>query len=95
MKKLLSCIVACAMMISILGINAYAAEREIQSEAPMITEEVAQIIASYFLRDYQDEAGCCWDTNTAIVNSVIMYNLEEEISAYSFELATSGVESGC
>ena len=94
MKKLLSCIVACAMMISILGINAYAAEREIQSEAPMITEEVAQIIASYFLRDYQDEAGCCWDTNTAIVNSVIMYNLEEEISAYSFELATSGVESG-
>ena len=45
MKKLLSCIVACAMMISILGINAYAAEREIQSEAPMITEEVAQIIA--------------------------------------------------
>ena len=44
MKKLLSCIVACAMMISILGINAYAAEREIQSEAPMITEEVAQIM---------------------------------------------------
>ena len=38
MKKLLSCIVACAMMISILGINAYAAEREIQSEAPMITD---------------------------------------------------------
>ena len=94
MKKLLSCIVAYDMMISILGINAYAVEREIQSEAPMITEEVAQIIASYFLRDYQDEAGCCWDTNTAIVNSVIMYNLEEEISAYSFELATSGVESG-
>lgn len=60
----------------------------------LISEEVAQIMAGYFIRDYQSMPDTTWSSDTKIMDTVTLYHPDGNVSAYSFELQTNGVDTG-
>ena len=59
-----------------------------------IPENVAEIIASFFVRDFQSMPDTMWTSETEIANVVTMYDVDGSVSAYSCELETAGDETG-
>ena len=97
MRKMFSCLLACALLLSLLAVNAGAVSNPNTSKETartLIPENVATIIATYFLRDAQTIPDNAWSDNTSISNTVTMYDTTGDVSAYSFELETSGHDSG-
>lgn len=81
---------AAATELAASEIAAYEAETK-----DLITQEVAEIIAGYFIDDCVN-AGMAvnWTSNTAIAKNVPMYDEAGLPSAYSFELTTNGGYNG-
>ena len=97
MRKMFSCLLACALLLSLLAVNAGAVSNPNTSKETartLIPENVATIIATYFLRDAQTIPDNAWSDNTSISNTVTMYDTTGDVSAYSFELETSGHDAG-
>lgn len=60
----------------------------------IISVEVAQYIAEFFIQDMADTGLSTWTENTTVTNIVTMYDEYSNISAYSCELVTNGQDSG-
>lgn len=96
-RKMFSCLLACALLLSLLAFNAGAVSNPNTSKETartLIPENVATIIATYFLRDAQTIPDNAWSDNTSISNTVTMYDTTGDVSAYSFELETAGTDAG-
>lgn len=59
-----------------------------------IPQNVAEVIATYFLRDALSFPNISWSSDTDISSCKTMYDANGNISAYSFELQTNGNDSG-
>ena len=90
-KKLVACFLSVSLVVSLLSFPASAANVSSSSSIP---ENVAEIIASYFVDDYSTMPDSKWTTDTVIVDTVTMYDVDGAVSAYSFELGTYGVDTG-
>lgn len=93
-KKLLSMLLTLVMVFSIIPTAAYAASVDENSSTDTIPQNVAEIIASYFLRDSISLPDISWTANTEISDCEIMYGIDNDVSAYSFELTTDGNDTG-
>lgn len=93
-KRLFSLLVTMVMVFSILPVSSQATNVNSASESNIIPQNVAEIIALYFLRDAVLLPGISWNSSTEISSCEIMYNTIGNISAYSFELSTGTVDSG-
>ena len=89
--KLVACFLSVSLVVSLLSFPASAANVSSSSSIP---ENVAEIIASYFVDDYSTMPDSKWTTDTVIVDTVTMYDVDGAVSAYSFELGTYGVDTG-
>ena len=97
-KRLISLVLAIVMSLSLLATAAFAADTAVGTNIPMDTDitredlfiphDVAREIAKLFLKDALSFPDINWNENTAVVNSVTMYDAEEggDITAYTFEL---------
>ena len=68
-RKMFSCLLACALLLSLLAVNAGAVSNPNTSKETartLIPENVATIIATYFLRDAQTIPDNAWSDNTSI-----------------------------
>lgn len=82
------------MTMSLLTVSAGAVNTSSPQTPASIPEEVAEIMAGYFVRDFQSMPDTIWNSDTVIANAVTMYAPSGEVSAYSFELKTNGVDTG-
>lgn len=92
-RKLLSCLLSLVLVTSLLTVSASAVNDSSLSSttsSTSIPENVAEIIAGYFIQDMLSMPDITWSEETSIVNSQTMYAPDGEISAYSFELQTNG-----
>lgn len=64
------------------------------SQDGLIPENVAYIMATYFVRDAQTMEDSKWNDDTEISDTVTMYDVDGQVSAYSFELETNGKDAG-
>lgn len=97
-RKLLSYLLACSLLLSLLAVSVSAVNSKTSAQTEeaslLIPENVATIIATYFLRDAQSIPDNTWTDTTSISNVVTMYDTTGAISAYSFELETAGTDAG-
>lgn len=96
-RKLLSCLLSLVLVTSFLTVSASAVNDSSLSSttsSTSIPENVAEIIAGYFIQDMLSMPDITWSEETSIVNSQTMYAPDGEISAYSFELQTNGNDNG-
>ena len=96
-RKLLSCLLSLVLVTSLLTVSASAVNDSSLSSttsSTSIPENVAEIIAGYFIQDMLSMPDITWSEETSIVNSQTMYAPDGEISAYSFELQTNGSDNG-
>lgn len=94
-KKAITYLMTFVMLLSLLSVGAGAVNiNSAQTEPPSIPEEVAEIMAMYFVRDAQTIPDNTWTEDTSIADVVTMYNSDDTVSAYSFELKTSGEDAG-
>ena len=96
-RKLLSCLLSLVLVTSLLTVSASAVNDSSLSSttsSTSIPENVAEIIAGYFIQDMLSMPDITWSEETSIVNSQTMYAPDGEISAYSFELQTNGNDNG-
>lgn len=92
--KFFSAISAILAVSMLLSCTAFALDVTPATSAEAIPENVAEIIATYFIRDAQSLPENNWSNETKILACVPMYNIDGSTSAYSFELSTDGKESG-
>ncbi|WP_312281951.1 hypothetical protein [Oscillibacter sp.] len=78
------------MVISVLIFPAQAVSMESPVQPDTIPENVAEIIAINFINESQSFPEISWTADTEINNTVTMYGTDGKVSAYSFELDTSG-----
>lgn len=93
-RKIMSLLLALIMITNIFAIEASATNISDTLTSDLITEEVAEIIASYFVRDEQTLSDIGWTEDTIIADTVTMYGTDGNVSAYSFELETDNAKSG-
>lgn len=93
-KKCLALILSIAIMTGLFITPAAAINIEETGAATRIPENVAEIIASFFVRDFQSMPDTVWTSETEIANVVTMYDVDGSVSAYSCELETAGTETG-
>lgn len=93
-KKCLALILSIAIMTGLFITPAAAINIEETGAATKIPENVAEIIASFFVRDFQSMPDTVWTAETEIANVVTMYDVDGSVSAYSCELETAGAEAG-
>lgn len=93
-RKLLACCLSIVMVVSLLSFPVGAANTPSTETTESIPENVAEIIASYFVDDFRTAPDCTWTADTIVSDSVTMYDVDGSISAYSFELTTNGTDAG-
>lgn len=94
-KKIGACILSLAVMVSTLTVAVGAVSPASEaSQDGLIPENVAYIMATYFVRDAQTMEDSKWNDNTEISDTVTMYDTDGQVSAYSFELETNGKDAG-
>ena len=94
-KKIGACILSLAMMVSTLTVAVGAVSPASEaSQDGLIPENVAYIMATYFVRDAQTMEDSKWNDDTEISDTVTMYDTDGQVSAYSFELETNGKDAG-
>ena len=93
-KKCLALILSIAIMTGLFITPAVAINIEETGAATRIPENVAEIIASFFVRDFQSMPDTVWTSETEIANVVTMHDVDGSVSAYSCELETAGAETG-
>lgn len=95
--KFLSWLLTIALAISLLTVSASAAStssRLSEALSTTISEEVAEIMAGYFVRDMRSMPDTAWTADTIVANTTTMYAPNGEVSAYTFELQTNGTDTG-
>jgi len=90
-RRFLTIFMAAIILVVPINMSAAAVNVSVQYTIPV---EVAEIIATYFVRDAQGMADNQWTSDTAIVDTVTMYDENGAVSAYSFELETGGKDTG-
>lgn len=93
-RKLLACCLSIVMVVSLLSFPVGAANTPSTETTESIPENVAEIIASYFVDDFRTTPDCAWTADTTVSDTVTMYDVDGSISAYSFELTTNGTDTG-
>ena len=93
-QKLLACCLSVVMVVSLLSFPVGAANTPSSETTESIPENVAEIIASYFVDDFRTTPDCAWTADTTVSDTVTMYDVDGSISAYSFELTTNGTDTG-
>lgn len=94
-KKIGACILSLAVMVSTLTVAVGAVSPASEaSQDGLIPENVAYIMATYFVRDAQTMEDSKWNDDTEISDTVTMYDVDGQVSAYSFELETNGKDAG-
>ncbi len=93
-KRLIACCLSVAFVISLLSFTAGAVNTSSVESSSPIPENVAEIIASYFIDDFRATPDSKWTADTTILDTVTMYDVDGTVSAYSFELDTNGTEAG-
>lgn len=93
-RKLLACCLSVVMVVSLLPFPVGAANTPSTETTESIPENVAEIIASYFVDDFRTTPDCAWTADTTVSDTVTMYDIDGSISAYSFELTTNGTDTG-
>ncbi len=93
-KRFLSLLITLVMVFSILPVSSQAVTADSAAEGDVIPQNVAEIIASYFLRDAMQLPDISWNASTEISSCEVMYGTDGNVSAYSFELATNTADSG-
>ena len=84
-KKIGACILSLAMMVSTLTVAVGAVSPASEaSQDGLIPENVAYIMATYFVRDAQTMEDSKWNDDTEISDTVTMYDTDGQVSAYSF-----------
>lgn len=90
MRKMFSCLLACALLLSLLAVNAGAVSNPNTSKETartLIPENVATIIATYFLRDAQTIPDNAWSDNTSISNTVTIPKVHPQPNVQSATLS--------
>lgn len=93
-RKIVSCLIAASIAMGMFSVSAAHATPASTQTTALISEEVAQIMAGYFIRDYQSMPDTTWSSDTKIMDTVTLYHPDGNVSAYSFELQTNGVDTG-
>ena len=93
-KKFIAYLLTGAMLVGLFVIGAGASADVDQAEPIILPEEVASIMATYFIRDAQTMPDSKWTEDTFIANTETMYGSDGTVSAYSFELETAGEDAG-
>lgn len=93
-RKLLSLALALMILLSIAPIvgNAESFDRYVSRD--MIPHNVAEIIALHFLNDSINDPKLSWTSETEIYSCQTMFDVDGNVSAYSFELKTNGCDTG-
>ncbi len=92
--KVLKCCLSVVMVVSLFSVPVSAAGAPSAETTEYIPENVAEIIASYFVDDICAMPDSKWTSDTVVSNSVTMYDTDGAVSAYSFELTTNGRDTG-
>ena len=98
-KKIISIMMTAVMIFSMSTAFSFAGDTSSKiivnsSGDKLIPEDVAEIMAEYFIRDNLLGESVNWTEDTFISNSITMYDQNGNISAYSFELKTDGTANG-
>lgn len=93
-RKFLPMLLTLMMVLSIIPTTAHAKGIDQNNSTDIIPQNVAEIIASYFLRDSISLPDISWISDTEISACEIMYGIDNDVSAYSFELTTDGNDTG-
>ena len=97
-RKILAILMACVITVLAFGSPVSAAYVgnivQANDSTYRIPENVAEIMASFFIRDMQMVPDNTWTEDTIVADSQVMYDTDGSVSAYSFELATDGEPAG-
>lgn len=94
-KVIPAVLLAFSLLCCLLAPPAFAAEEQVPpAEAYWIPEEVAQLVASYFVRDCIGTQDNRWTEGTQVARTVTMYDSLGNVSAYTCELEDAGQEKG-
>ena len=97
-RKVLAILMACVITVLAFGSPVSAAYVgnivQVNDSTYRIPENVAEIMASFFIRDMQMVPDNTWTEDTIVADSQVMYDTDGSVSAYSFELATDGEPAG-
>ncbi len=92
MRKIFAFFLSSVLLVGTLTVGASAAGNS--NDGTEIPENVAHIIATYFIRDAQTMPDSQWTEESTIANTVTLYDKDGSVSAYSFEVETSGNDAG-
>lgn len=93
-KKMLALVLSVAIMAGLFIVPANAVNIEDAGASARIPKNVAEIIASFFISDFQSMPDTTWTAETKIADVVTMHDVDGSISAYTCELETAGTEAG-